>query len=96
MVSKLEQHIVSLLQEGDQRAIPIIYENYSSSLLGVISKITKDNAMAKDVLQESFIKIWRYQNEYGQIIYDGSSISSCRVHTIYKLPVDNRTSWNIA
>lgn len=64
MVSNLEQHIVSLLQEGDKRAIPLIYENYSSSLLGVISKITRDEAMAQDALQESFIKIWRYSKKY--------------------------------
>jgi len=64
LVSKLEQHIVNLLQEGDKRAIPIIYENYSGSLLGVISKITPDEAMAQDALQESFIKIWRYSKKY--------------------------------
>ena len=64
MVSKLEQHIVSLLKEGDKRAISLIYENYSSSLLGVIQKITIDNALAEDALQESFIKIWRNAKKY--------------------------------
>jgi RNA polymerase sigma-70 factor, ECF subfamily len=64
LVSKLEQHIVNLLKEGDKRAIPLIYENYSHSLLGVISKITHDEAMAQDALQESFIKIWRYSKKY--------------------------------
>lgn len=64
MVSKLEQHIVSLLKEGDQRAIPLIYENYSSSLLGVINKITKNDELAQDALQESFIKIWRNAKKY--------------------------------
>ena len=64
MVSKLEQHIVSLLKEGDQRAIPLIYENYSGSLLGVIVKITKDEALAQDALQESFIKIWKSSKKY--------------------------------
>jgi len=64
LVSKLEQHIVSLLKEGDKRAISLIYENYSSSLLGVIQKITIDNALAEDALQESFIKIWRNAKKY--------------------------------
>ena len=64
MVSKLEQHIVSLLEEGDKRAISLIYENYSGSLLGVITKITKDNALAQDALQESFIKIWKNAKKY--------------------------------
>jgi RNA polymerase sigma factor (sigma-70 family) len=64
LVTKLEQHIVSLLKEGDQRAIPLIYENYSGSLLGVIVKITKDEALAQDALQESFIKIWKSSKKY--------------------------------
>ena len=64
MVSKLEQHIVSLLKEGDERAIPLIYENYSASLLGVIQKITVDSALAEDALQESFLKIWKSAKKY--------------------------------
>jgi RNA polymerase sigma-70 factor, ECF subfamily len=64
LVSKLEQHIVSLLKEGDKRAISLIYENYSSSLLGVIQQITKDNVLAQDALQESFIKIWKNAKKY--------------------------------
>lgn len=64
MVSKLEQLIVNLLEEGDQRAIPLIYENYSSSLLGVINKITKNDELAQDALQESFVKIWRNSKKY--------------------------------
>jgi RNA polymerase sigma-70 factor, ECF subfamily len=64
LVSKLEQHIVSLLKEGDKRAISLIYENYSGSLLGVIQQITKDNVLAQDALQESFIKIWKNAKKY--------------------------------
>jgi RNA polymerase sigma-70 factor (ECF subfamily) len=64
LVSKLEQHIVSLLKEGDERAIPLIYENYSSSLLGVIQKITIDSELAQDALQECFIKIWKSAKKY--------------------------------
>ncbi len=61
---KLEQHIVSLLKEGDKRAITLIYENYSNSLLGVISKVTNNDALAEDALQESFVKIWKNAKKY--------------------------------
>ena len=64
MVSKLEEHIVGLLKESDQRAIPLIYENYSSALFGVILKVTKDEALAEDALQESFIKVWKNSKKY--------------------------------
>lgn len=64
MSQKLEQHIIGLLQKGDKKAISIIYENYSESLYGVISKIIKDPDLAQDVLQESFIKIWKNGKSY--------------------------------
>ena len=64
MVTKLEQQIVDLLKEGDKRAISIIYENYSSALYGVILKITINEAIAEDALQESIIKIWKYAKKY--------------------------------
>ena len=64
MISKLEQHIVSLLKEGDKRAIPLIYENYSNSLYGVILKVTSNEPLAEDALQETFIKVWKYAKKY--------------------------------
>ncbi|MEZ4796026.1 MAG: RNA polymerase sigma factor [Flavobacteriaceae bacterium] len=64
MVTELEKEIVNLLKKGDKRAISIIYENYSNTLYGVIKKITIDEALAEDALQESMIKIWRYAKKY--------------------------------
>lgn len=64
MSQKLEQHIVELLNAEDKRAVSLIYENYSDALYGVIHKIIKDPDLAQDVLQESFIKIWKKAKTY--------------------------------
>lgn len=64
MISSLEKEIVSLLKHGDKKAISILYENYSDALYGVIKKIIRDDDTAQDVLQESFVKIWRYSKKY--------------------------------
>ena len=64
MISSLEKEIVSLLENGDKKAISILYENYSDALYGVIKKIIRDDDTAQDVLQESFVKIWRYSKKY--------------------------------
>lgn len=64
MSTELENNIIDLLQKNDKRALELLYENYSGALLGVAIKITKDDALAEDVLQESFIKIWRYSHKY--------------------------------
>jgi RNA polymerase sigma-70 factor (ECF subfamily) len=60
----LEKEITDLLEKGDQRALNLLYENYSNTLYGVIFKITKDDALAQDALQESFIKIWKNSKKY--------------------------------
>ncbi|WP_308990555.1 RNA polymerase sigma factor [Mariniflexile litorale] len=64
MISSIEKEIVSLLERGDKKAITILYENYADALYGVIKKIIIDDDTAQDVLQESFVKIWRYSKKY--------------------------------
>ncbi|MDP5158685.1 MAG: RNA polymerase sigma factor [Flaviramulus sp.] len=64
MISSIEKEIVSLLQKGDKKAISLLYENYADTLYGVIKKIITDDDTAQDVLQESFVKIWRYSKKY--------------------------------
>lgn len=64
MISTIEKEIVSLLERGDKRAIKLLYENYADALYGVIKKIITDEDTAQDVLQESFVKIWRYSKKY--------------------------------
>ena len=64
MSYSLEDHIVQLLEKGDQAAINLLYENYSDSLYGVILKITNNEELAQDALQESFVKIWKNAKKY--------------------------------
>jgi len=64
LISSIEKEIVSLLELGDKKAITILYENYADALYGVIKKIIADDDTAQDVLQESFVKIWRYSKKY--------------------------------
>lgn len=64
MISAIEKDIVTLLKNGDKKAITLLYENYSDALYGVIKKVIADEKTAEDVLQESFIKIWRYAKKY--------------------------------
>jgi len=64
LISSIEKEIVSLLERGDKKAITILYENYADALYGVIKKIITDDDTAQDVLQECFVKIWRYSKKY--------------------------------
>ncbi len=64
MISSTEKEIVSLLEKGDKKALNLLYENYADALFGVVKKIIPDDDTAQDVLQESFVKIWRYSKKY--------------------------------
>ncbi len=64
MISNIEKEIVNLLKNSDKRAISLLYENYADALYGVIRKVITDEDTAQDVLQETFVKIWRYAKKY--------------------------------
>ena len=64
MSTSLEQQIVHLLEKGDKKAINLLYENYSDSLYGVILKVTINEEIAQDALQETFVKIWKNAKKY--------------------------------
>ena len=59
-----EQQIISLLAQGDKKALNLLYENYANSLYGVILKITINEEVAQDALQETFIKVWKNAKKY--------------------------------
>ena len=64
MSTLLEKHIVELLAERNEKAISLLYDNYSDTLFGVAYKVVKDEDLAQDVLQESFVKIWKKADTY--------------------------------
>ncbi|WP_299099237.1 RNA polymerase sigma factor [uncultured Winogradskyella sp.] len=63
-ITPIEKKIITLLQKGDKRALNLLYENYSNSLYGVIIKITINEEVAQDALQETFIKVWKNAGKY--------------------------------
>lgn len=61
---KISPSFIALLQKKDKRAFEELYDSYSAVLLGIAFKITKDEDLADDVLQEAFIKIWKNIETY--------------------------------
>ncbi len=54
-----EETLLSMLQSRDERGFSILYDNYSAALYGVILKIVRTEEIAADIMQDSFVKIWR-------------------------------------
>lgn len=61
-----EEALVSLLQSKDERGFSILYDNYSSALYGVVLKIVHSEEIAADVIQDSFVKIWKNIEAYNR------------------------------
>jgi RNA polymerase sigma factor (sigma-70 family) len=53
-----EEELILALRNREKIAVEALYDMYSASLFGVISRIVIDEATSEDVLQETFVKIW--------------------------------------
>ena len=56
--------LIELLRNKDQRALDVLYDNYSNALFTVILKVVNSREIAEDVLQEAFVKIWNSFESY--------------------------------
>ena len=59
-----EAELVAALQERNQQAFSYLYDNYAGALNGVIVRMVDDPALAEDILQEAFLKIWNNFSSY--------------------------------
>lgn len=69
MVAKLtyeEHQLIDSLRKKDDEAFSYLYEHYSGALYGVIKQIMADTELSNDVLQETFVNIWRRIESYDQ------------------------------
>jgi RNA polymerase sigma factor (sigma-70 family) len=63
-ISLTEEELVNALRHREKMAAEALYDMYSASLYGVIVRIVIDTAVAEDILQESFVKIWQSFSSY--------------------------------
>lgn len=66
-----EEELVLALKRNERTAFEFLYDHYSGALFNIISKTLRDEERAADVLQESFLKIWKniasYNPEKGRL-----------------------------
>ncbi len=59
-----EEAFVERLQSGDKTAFAELYDRYGRSLFGIIITIVKSESDAENLLQDTFVKIWRNIGRY--------------------------------
>ena len=73
------------LRNREKIAVEALYDMYSSSLFGVISRIVIDTATAEDVLQDTFVKIW---NSFSSYSADKGRLFTWMVNIARNLSID--------
>ena len=64
-----DEQLIAQVARGDTAAYEMLYDRYSSAGMGLALKITGDQSLAEEVMQETFWRIWRkadlFQNQRG-------------------------------
>lgn len=56
--------LISRLQAQDSASISALYDAYGAALFGVVLRIVQRKDLAEQVLQDTFVKAWRYGPSY--------------------------------
>ena len=56
--------LIDRIKCGDQQAFSEVYDRYCGALNGVVQRFVKDPDAAEDVLQDTFVKIWKNCTTY--------------------------------
>ena len=69
-MSEINTHTIQIsiaqIKAKDKKAFENLYDKYSGALLNIILKIVYKQELAEDVLQESFIKIWKNIDKFDE------------------------------
>lgn len=56
--------LLSSVAAGDQQALSDLYDAFSAALYGVVLRMVEKEEVAQEVLQDTFVKVWRNASGY--------------------------------
>jgi RNA polymerase sigma-70 factor (ECF subfamily) len=59
-----DEALLDLAARGESLAIGTLYDRYQGLMYGLANRITRDPALAQDVVQDAFVGIWRNAARY--------------------------------
>jgi RNA polymerase sigma-70 factor (ECF subfamily) len=59
-----DEDLAARIAGGESRALEVLYDRHAPLVLGLAFKIVGDRALAEDVLQEAFWRVWKLGSAY--------------------------------
>ena len=59
-----DTELISKVVHGDQRAFLTLYDRYSSRVYSLALRMMRDQMMAEEVVQDTFLKLWSRAGQY--------------------------------
>ena len=59
-----DKALLESVAQGDEHALGRVYDAYSAALNGVVLRMVGSTELAEEVLQDTFVKIWKYASGY--------------------------------
>jgi RNA polymerase sigma-70 factor (ECF subfamily) len=63
---KPAENLLNLLQQKSERGFSQLYDSYADALFSIIYQVVERRAIAEDLLQETFVKIWKKIDTYDE------------------------------
>ncbi|MGH7406516.1 MAG: RNA polymerase sigma factor [Candidatus Methylomirabilales bacterium] len=64
MVETTDEELMRAVQAGDEAAFPLLYRRYERRLLAFLAPYVGDLARAEDLLQDTFLRVFRQRASY--------------------------------
>ncbi len=62
----MQQHIIQQLKAQHPNAISYLYDTHARAIYGIVLRIVSCNELAEQVMQDTFLKAWRYGPNYDE------------------------------
>lgn len=84
-----EDELIQRLTSQDKEAFSYLYDNYSGALYGTLLRIVVEEDVAQDLLQETFVKIWKSFSSYNA---EKGRLYTWMVNIARNLAIDHKRS----
>lgn len=64
-MSRTDDQLMAAVRGGEASAFTELYERHGPALLTFLARLTGDRALAEDLLQETFMRVYRARDTYG-------------------------------